>query len=79
MILVFMNSLKFILIILVIFFKTGNVLSQNKLFNVNNIEINNKSNGKIEVLADRAIKQGFEQLIQRILLDEDTKRIKNPQ
>ena len=73
-----MNSLKFILIILVIFFfKTGNVLSQNKLFNVNNIEITNKSNGKIEVLADRAIKQGFEQLIQRILLDEDTKRIKN--
>ena len=56
MILVFMNSLKFILIILVIFFKTGNVLSQNKLFNVNNIEITNKSNGKIEVLADRAIK-----------------------
>ncbi len=72
-----MNSFKFILIILVIFFKTGNVLSQNKLFNVNNIEITNKSNGKIEVLAERAIKQGFEQLIQRILLDEDTKRIKN--
>ncbi len=72
-----MNSFKFILIILVIFFKTGNVLSQNKLFNVNNIEITNKSNSKIEILANRAIKQGFEQLIQRILLDEDSKKIKN--
>ena len=35
-----MKSFKFLtLFILVIFFKTGNVLSENNLFSVNNIEI----------------------------------------
>ena len=32
---------KIIILILVIFIKTGNVLSQDSIFNVNNIEINN--------------------------------------
>ena len=34
-----MKSFKLIIIILVIFFKTGNVLSNENIFNVNNIEI----------------------------------------
>ena len=39
-----MKSFKFLLItILVIFFKTGNVLSENNLFSVNNIEISDSS------------------------------------
>ena len=39
MLFIFMKNLRYILFILVIFFKTGNVLSDNNLFNVNNIEV----------------------------------------
>ena len=35
---------KLLITILVIFFKTGNVLSLENIFNVNNIEITKKSN-----------------------------------
>ena len=54
-----MKSLKLIIIILIIFLKTGNVLSENKLFNVNNIEIVKKDRKiKInEVLANQAKKR----------------------
>ena len=34
-----MKSINLIIVILVIFFKTGNVLSNENIFNVNNIEI----------------------------------------
>ena len=34
-----MKSIKFTILILVIFLKTGNVLSEKNLFNVNNIEV----------------------------------------
>ena len=37
-----MKNLIFIFSILIILFKTGNVLSDNYIFNVNNIEINKK-------------------------------------
>ena len=37
-----MKLLKQIIIILIVFFKTGNLLSENNLFNVNNILINKK-------------------------------------
>ena len=37
-----MKLLKQVIIILIVFFKTGNLLSENNLFNVNNILINKK-------------------------------------
>ena len=37
-----MKSIKFTILILVIFLKTGNVLSEKNLFNVNNIQLEKK-------------------------------------
>ena len=37
-----MKSFKLIIFILMIFLKTGNVLSNDNIFNVNNIKISNK-------------------------------------
>ena len=53
-------------LILVIFFKTGNLLSNNYLFNVNNILLEKKENSSSKILADKAIKSGFDELINRI-------------
>ena len=39
-----MKLIKLTLIILVIFLKTGNVLSEQNIFNVNNIELAKKAN-----------------------------------
>ena len=66
---------KFILIILIVFLKTGNVLSDNNIFNVNNIEIEKRGKTTNDELANRAIKKGFSQLIDKILLDEDRKKL----
>ena len=71
-----MKSFKKLFIILVIFLKTGNVLSEINLFNVNNIEITNNLARKNEVLANQAIKKGFEQLITRLLLKNDINKVK---
>ena len=51
-----MKNLRYILFILVIFFKTGNVLSDNNLFNVNNIEVVKNSSSNNDILANKAIK-----------------------
>ena len=67
--------LKQILVILIVFFKTGNVLSENSLFNVNNILLNKKDNLSNNELANRAIKKAFEQLSKRILLKKDMQKI----
>ena len=74
-----MKNLNLIIFILVIFLKTGNVLSENKLFNVNNIEIINKSSNNIEVLSNKAIKEGYIKLINRVLLDENVEQMLNLQ
>ena len=74
-----MKNLNLIIFILVIFLKTGNVLSENKLFNVNNIEIINKSSNNIEILSNKAIKEGYIKLIKRILLDESVEQMLNLQ
>ena len=66
-----MKSFKYSLIILVIFLKTGNVLSEKNLFNVNNIEINNQLSSNNEILANKAIKKAFQNLIERLILDKD--------
>ncbi len=70
-----MSYYKISLVILIIFFKTGNVLSLENIFNVNNIEITKKSNNSNDDLANKAIKKGFEELLKKILLDRDIKKI----
>ena len=70
-----MKIYKLIFIILVFFFKTGNVLSNNSIFNVNNIEIEKRGKASYEALANQAIKKGFNLLIEKILLTEDSKKL----
>lgn len=66
-----MNFFKQIFIILVIFFQTGNLLSDNSIFSVNNILLEKKGNISNAKLANQAIKIGFSLLTERILLNED--------
>ena len=65
----------FILSILIILLKTGNVLSDNNIFSVNNIEINKKSLKNKENLVNKAFKKGFKDLIKKLLLEEDFKKL----
>ena len=64
-----------IILILVIFFKTETLLSESNLFNVNNIELKKKNKITNEALADKAIKKGFGELIDKILLKKDSERL----
>ena len=66
---------KILIIILVIFIKTGNVLSQDSIFNVNNIEIIKKTNTSNKDIANQAIKKAYLKLIDKILLIEDKEKI----
>ena len=66
---------KIIILILVIFIKTGNVLSQDSIFNVNNIEIIKKTNTSNKDIANQAIKKAYIKLIDKILLIEDKEKI----
>ena len=70
-----MKLLKLIISILIVFFKTGNLLSENNLFNVNNILINKNDNLTNSQLANKAIKEAFDQLSKRILLKKDIQKI----
>ena len=70
-----MKLYKQIIFILIIFFKTGNLLSENNLFNVNNIELEKKVKTPNKTLANQAIKSAFQQLIKKILLKEDSKKL----
>ena len=70
-----MKSLKLIFLILVIFTKTGNNLSADNLFFVNNIEITKKKTNNIEFLANEAIKKGFRELLNKVLLKEDKNKL----
>ena len=63
-----MKLYKQIIFILIVFFKTGNLLSENNLFNVNNIELEKKDKISNNTLANQAIKTAFDQLIKKILL-----------
>ena len=69
-----MKNLIFIFTILIILLKTGNVLSDNYIFNVNNIEIKHTTKNK-EKLINKAFKMAFDRLIKRLLLEEDYKRL----
>ena len=70
-----MKFYKLITIILIVFLKTGNVLSENNIFDVNNIEIEKKINTTNQQLANKAIKKGFQKLIEKILLEDDKKKL----
>ena len=70
-----MKLYKQIIFILIVFFKTGNLLSENNLFNVNNIELEKKDKISNNTLANQAIKTAFDQLIKKILLKEDNKKL----
>ena len=70
-----MSYYKILIVILIIFLKTGNVLSLENIFNVNNIEIAKKSNNSNDDLANKAIKKGFGELLEKILLIEDIKNL----
>ena len=70
-----MKNILFIFCILIILFKTETVLSNNKIFNVNNIEINKENSQNKEKLVFEAFKKGFEKLINRLLLEKDYKRV----
>ena len=63
MIFIFMKSFKY-LIILVIFLKTGNVLSENTLFNVNNVEISGNLSSNNQSFS-KSFKKGFKELINK--------------
>ena len=58
-----MKNLIFIFCILIILFKTGNVLSDNNIFNVNNIEISKETSKNKEKLVNKAFKKAFNKLM----------------
>ena len=66
-----------IIFILIVFFKTETLFSKNDLFNVNNIKLEKKDKISNNALANRAIKEGFNQLIEKILLKEDREKLDN--
>ena len=72
-----MKLFKQIFFILVIFLKTETLFSENKLFNVNNIEIKKKDKITNKVLADKAIREGFNQLKTKILLKKDIDKLQD--
>ena len=72
-----MKKLKLIFTILIILFKTGNVLSVESIFTVNNIQVNKNTYKNKEELINIAFKKGFQKLNSKILLEDDYIKIKN--
>tara|TARA_X000000950_G_C13856134_1_gene636633 strand:+ start:738 stop:1787 length:1050 start_codon:yes stop_codon:yes gene_type:complete len=70
-----MKLYKKYIFILVVFFQTETLFSENNLFNVNNIKLEKKDKITNNALAEQAIKEGFNQLASRILLKEDNKKL----
>ena len=70
-----MKNLVFIFYILIILFKTGNVLSNNNIFNVNNIKIDGKIYENKEKVINQAFKKGYKELINRLLLEKDYQKL----
>ena len=71
-----MKYFKLFIAILIVFSKTGNILCEENIFDVNNIEITkNLSNN--EKLANRAIKKGFEKLKEKILTNSESDKLSN--
>ena len=72
-----MKFCKLIVFILIVFFKTETIFSENELFNVNNIQLEKKDKISQNALADQAIKTGFNQLTEKILLKDDSNKLSN--
>ena len=72
-----MKFFKQIILILIIFFKTGNLFSNNNVFIVNNILIENKENKSSKQLTNQAFQKAFNLLIKKILLAEDISKMSN--
>ncbi len=72
-----MKYLNFIIIILIILFKTGNDLYAESIFTVNNIQVNKNSFKNKEELINIAFRKGFEKLNNKILLEKDYLKTKN--
>ena len=72
-----MKLFKQIILILVVFLKTGNLLSDNNLFNVNNILLEKKENYSNNQLANQAIKEAFNKFINKVLMKEDKFKLSN--
>ncbi len=70
-----MKIFSYTILILIIFIKTGNVLSKESIFNVNNIKLVKKYTTSNQEMANQAIKMGFEQLKKKILLKTDLKKL----
>ena len=72
-----MKFYKPIFLILIVFFKTETLLSDNDIFSVNNILVEKKGKISNKALADKAIKKGYNQLISKILLERDKDKVLN--
>jgi hypothetical protein len=66
-----------LLFIIIVFFKTETLFSKNDLFIVNNIQIEKNDKITNTALSELAIKKGFNQLISKILLDQDMYKLSN--
>ena len=64
-----------IIFILIVFFKTETLFSENNLFNVDNIQLEKNDKTTNKAISDLAIKKGFQKLITKILLKEDINKI----
>ena len=72
-----MKSFKYLVFILVIFLKTGNVLSESTLFNVNNVEISGNLFANNQIFVNKAINKGFNEMMNKVLLEKDINKLKN--
>ena len=72
-----MKLFKKTILILILFLKTGNLLSENNLFTVNNLLLEKKDNISSIKLANKAIEDAFINLINKILLKEDISKVAN--
>ena len=71
-----MKSYNLFIFIIIIFLRTGNVLSENSIFSVNNIIIESGKYRNHQEFLDQAYREGFYQLVERISLRKDHKKLK---
>jgi len=64
-----------LLFIIIVFFKTETLFSKNDLFSVNNIQIEKNDKITNKALSELAIKKGFNELISKILLNQDIHKL----
>ena len=70
-----MKFYKSITVILIVFIKTGNVLSYEDIFNVNNIELVKKAGVSSQELTKKAIKKGFIELQRENFVERGVEKI----